>query len=158
MPGVHKTPAQLRGEIAAHLDDFPDQLLALESAMEEFGDDFGIKGFKLAFEKKSGLKAYNQVQAVERALTRVQNYIVNLAQAGAMLAGLELPNTHEGTAGRTLVALKEANVINASLCRRLQRAQKARSTIEHEYVQVKGGSVHEAAGLVHECARDFIGP
>jgi hypothetical protein len=40
----------------------------------------------------------------------------------------------------------------------LTRAQKARSMIEHSYVQTPAGDVHRAAALVHDTARDFIGP
>lgn len=148
----------LRAEIVAHLEDFPIQLLALESAMEEFGEDFDLAEFKLAFERKRGIKAYNSVQAVERAFARVQNYVVQLAESGAMLAGLELPKTHEGPAARALDALRQAGVISATVAKDLKRAQKARSAIEHEYVAVKAGRVHEAVELVVEAARAFIGP
>jgi hypothetical protein len=48
-------------------------------------------------------------------------------------------------------------VIDGSLCRRLVRAQVARATIEHGYLQVSAGDVHRAAELVHATARDFIG-
>jgi uncharacterized protein YutE (UPF0331/DUF86 family) len=157
-PRARKTAKQLRSEITAHLEDFPRQVEALESSMEEFGERFEIADFKVAFEGKSGVKAYNSVQAVERALTRVQNYIAHLSESGAMLAELELPKTHAGTAARTFDALKEARVIGASLCTRLKRAQRARSELEHEYVRITAGDVHKAAGLVADAAHDFIGP
>ncbi|HEV2790945.1 MAG TPA: hypothetical protein VGV69_06565 [Solirubrobacterales bacterium] len=153
-----KTPTQLRTEIVAHLEDFPHQLLALESAMEEFGEGFEMAVFKPAFERKSGIKAYNQVQAVERAFGRVQNYMVQLSESGAALAGLELPRNHQSSAARAFEALREAGAVDASLCRRLQRAQKARSAVEHSYIKVKAGRVHEAVELVAESARAFIGP
>jgi hypothetical protein len=38
------------------------------------------------------------------------------------------------------------------------RAQNARSRIEHSYVHVPAGDVHRTATLVHDAARDFIGP
>jgi uncharacterized protein YutE (UPF0331/DUF86 family) len=158
MAAKRRTPTQLRGEIVAHLEDFPIQLLALESAMEEFGEDFNAAEFKLAFERKPNIKAYNHVQAVERAFARVQNYIVQLAKNGSMLAGLELPKTHEGEAARVVDALKRAGVISASVAKDLKRAQKARAAIEHEYIAVKAGKVHEAVELVVTAARSFIGP
>jgi hypothetical protein len=40
-----------------------------------------------AFEGKLGIKAYNSVQAVKRALTRVQLYVLQLSESGAMIAG-----------------------------------------------------------------------
>jgi uncharacterized protein YutE (UPF0331/DUF86 family) len=158
MAAGKKTETQLRAEVVAHLEDFPHQLLALESAMEEFGEGFELDAFKAAFEGKSGIKAYNQVQAVERAFARVQNYMVQLSESGAALADLQLPKSHQGTAARAFEALREAGAIDASLCKRLLRAQKARSAVEHSYVKVKAGRVHEAVELVAESARAFIGP
>jgi uncharacterized protein YutE (UPF0331/DUF86 family) len=88
----------------------------------------------------------------------VQNYIAQLAKSGSMLAGLELPKTHEGDTMRVFDALKEAGVINASVARDLKRAQRACSTIEHDYVAVNAGKVHEAVELVATAARSFVGP
>ncbi len=58
-----KTPALMRSEVVARLEDLPHQILALQSAMEEFGGDFRLAEFKPAFERKSGIKAYNKVPA-----------------------------------------------------------------------------------------------
>jgi uncharacterized protein YutE (UPF0331/DUF86 family) len=158
MAARRRTQAQLREEIVSHLEDFPIQLLALESAMEEFGVDFNVAEFKLAFERKPSIKAYNHVQAVERGFARVQNYLVQLAESGSMLAGLALPKTHEGDAARVFDALREAGVLTASVAKDLKRAQRARSVIEHDYVAVNAGKVHEAVELVAAAARSFIGP
>lgn len=158
MAEKRKSPAQLRNEIVDHLEDFPVQLLALESAMEEFGEDFDLAAFKRAFERKPSIKAYNNVQAVERAFARVQNYIAQLAESGARLAALKFPKTHEGDAARALDALRDAGVIPATLAKQLKRTQKARSAIEHDYVVVKAGRVHEAVELLVGSARAFIGP
>lgn len=158
MAEKRRTAAQLQDEIVSHLEDFPTQLLALESAMEEFGEDFDLAAFKRAFERQPDIKAYNDVQAVERAFARVQNYIAQLAERGAMLAGLALPKTHDGTAARSLDALREAGVISAKVARDLRRTQRARGVIEHEYVAVKAGRVHEAVKLLVPAARAFIGP
>jgi uncharacterized protein YutE (UPF0331/DUF86 family) len=158
MAAKRRTPAQLRSEVNARLEDLPLQIEALQSAMEEFSDDFKLTEFKPAFERRSGIKAYNKVQAVERAFGRVQNYVVELSEYGLRLAGLELPKTHQGDAARAFDALRAAGVIGAALCNRLKRAQKARSAIEHEYVAVKAGRLHEAVELVLPAARDFIGP
>jgi len=126
--------------------------------MEEFGDDFNAAEFKLAFERKPNIRAYNHVQAVERAFAQAQNYIVQLAESGSMLAGLELPKTHQGDAAPVFDALKEAGVITASVAKDLKRAQRARSAIEHDCVAVNAGKVHEAVELVATAARSFIGP
>lgn len=153
-----ESPARLRKKVIALLEEYPRQLLALETAMEKFGEDFDLNEFEPAFEGQLGSEAYNQVQAVERGFGRIQNYIAQLAQNGAMLAGLELPKVHHSEAVRAFDALKEAGVINASLCRRLKRMQKARAEVEHEYVQVTAGRLHEAVALLATSARDFIGP
>ncbi len=153
-----KTPAMLRSEVSARLEDLPLQIEALQSAMEEFGEDFKLTEFKPAFERKSGIKSYNKVQAVERAFSRVQNYVVELAEYGARLAKVAPAKSHQSDAARAFDTLKAEGVISAALCNRLKRAQKARSAIEHEYVAVKAGRLHEAVKLVLLPAQDFIGP
>jgi uncharacterized protein YutE (UPF0331/DUF86 family) len=147
-------------EIVDHLEDFPRQYGALQSAMAEFGDDFDLQLFKRAFNSQDDLTEYNRAQAVERALGRVQNFMADLAIAGVKLAGLEKARAaeHMSDAYVAFAALQKAKVINASLCRRLRRAQKARTRIEHAYIDVTAGDVHRAAFLIAEIARDFIGP
>lgn len=147
-----------RAEIVEHLEDFPRQYAALENAMGEFGDGFDLKAFKAAFDSITDMSAYNRTQAVERALGRVQNYVAHLAITGARLAGLELPKAEGGDAARAFGALKDARVIGGELCRKLRRAQRARTMIEHSYVTVPAGNVHQAAELVVSSAREFIGP
>lgn len=146
-----------RREIIAHLEDFPRQYAALESAMSEFGEDFELAQFKQAYETATDMSAYNQVQAVERAAGRVQNYVAELSIAGVKLAGLERPLSAEG--GNAQVAfetLREAGVISGELCRRLKRAQEARKMIEHDYTGLPAGRTHAATKLVHESAHQFI--
>jgi len=158
MSASGKSTDRLRKEIIAHLEDFPYQLEALEAAMETFGGNFDLKEFKNSFERKNGAEGYLRVQALERSFTRVQNYIAQLSQSGALLAGLELPKVHAGTAARSFEALKTAGVIDASTCRRLKQTQSTRSAVEHEYVQMKAGRLHKAIVLLADTARDFIGP
>lgn len=125
--------------------------------MAAFGGDFDLQQFKQAFQTSDDLDAYNRVQAVERALGRVQNFVGELALAGAKLAQLKLDEElHVSATQRAFAALREAGVIDGRLCARLARAQEARSAIEHVYVQISAGRVHESARLVHESARDFI--
>ena len=146
-----------RREIVDLLEDFPRQHAALETAMAGFGDDFDLARFKQAYETETDMNAYNRVQAVERALGRVQNYVADLSIAGAKLANLPLSEAdHEAAAQRVFTTLRDARVIGAELCRRLIRAQKARTMIEHSYVKVPAGNVHRAAELVRESSLDFI--
>lgn len=145
-----------RSAIVRHLEDFPRQYAALENAMAAFGDDFDLRRFKQAFEDREDMEAYNRAQAVERALSRVQNYVAVLAASGVKLAGLPPSGTHRSEAERAFEGMNKAGIVNAALCRRLRQAQKARTRIEHGYVQLPAGDVHRAAELVHDAARDFI--
>lgn len=148
-----------RREIVDLLGDFPRQHAALGSAMAAFGEPFDPKRFRAAYETRTDMEAYNRAQAVERALGRVQNYTADLAIAGVKLAGLKpAAGADGGAAQRAFETLRTARVIDGELCRRLVRTQKARATIEHSYVNVPAGTVHRAALLVHESARDFMGP
>ena len=145
-------------QIRDHLEDFPRQYSALETAMAAFGEDFDVAQFKAAYNATDPeeMEAYNRVQAVERALGRVQNYVGDLALAGVLLAGLPL-ESDGSQAERAFEALRDAEVIDGELCRRLIRAQKARVRIEHHYLDIPAGDVHRATQLVREAARDFIG-
>jgi uncharacterized protein YutE (UPF0331/DUF86 family) len=156
MSPKQKTPKQLEKEVVLHLEDFPRQIAALKTAMGSFGGNFELREFKPAFEGRAGSETYNQVQAVERAFARVQNYIAQLSQNGTMLAGLELPRIQEGPAARAFEALKLAKVIDASTCRRLKQTQKVRSEVEHEYIEVKAGRLHKAVVLLAGTAPKFI--
>lgn len=126
--------------------------------MASFGEDFDLRRFKEAFDTAADLDAYNRVQAVERALGRVQNFVAELARAGVKLAQLPRPPEVRGsTTHQAFAALRDAGVIDGALCRRLTRAQDARSMIEHSYIEASAGRVHESAKLIHDAARDFIG-
>ena len=126
--------------------------------MAAFGGDFDLRLFKQAFDTIDDIDAYNRVQAVERALGRVQNFVADLAQAAVKLAQLPpVPEGHGPPSHRAFAALREAGVIDGGLCRRLTQAQDARTMIEHGHIETSAGRVHQAAELVHESARDFIG-
>jgi uncharacterized protein YutE (UPF0331/DUF86 family) len=144
--------------IVEHLKEFPRQYAALESAMTAFGDDFDLPEFRAAFETTEDMEAYNRVQAVERAFGRVQNFIGELAETAVELA--ELPRPAMGDDGsrveQAFEALRDAGVIDRSLCRRLVRTQTARRRLEHSYVHVNAGDVHRATKLVYATAPNFI--
>lgn len=144
--------------IVRHLEDLPRQYAALENAMAAFGEDFDLQQFKVAYNTTEDMDAYNRVQAVERAVGRVQNYVGELADAGAKLVGLARPPMESGgsQAQQAFEALRDAGVIGPGLCNRLVRAQTARTRIEHSYVQTPAGDVHRAAMLVRDAARDFV--
>lgn len=146
-------------DIVRHLEEFPRQYAALENAMAGFGDEFDLQRFKEAFNTADDMEAYNRVQAVERAAGRVQNFVADLAEAGMKLAELTRPAMAlDGSAAQqAFEALRDAAVIDRSLCKRLTQAQKGRSMIEHSYVQTPAGDVHRAVELVHRTAIEFIG-
>jgi hypothetical protein len=148
-----------RRDIVRYLGDFPRQYAALENAMGTFGDDFELTEFKQAFDTADDMEAYNRVQAVERAVGRVQNYVAGLAEAGVKLAQLpRLPlDGQRSRAEHAFEALREGGIIDGGLCRLLVRAQSARTRIEHNYVQTPAGDVHRATLLVRDAARQFIG-
>lgn len=147
-----------RETIVRHLEEFPRQYAALEHAMAAFGE-FDLQEFKRAFNTVEDIDAYNHVQAVERALGRVQNFVADLAQTGAKIAQLPPPEKqHASAAHRAFTALSDAGVISKQLCRGLIRAQEARTTIEHGYLGTTAGNVHQAALLIRDSAREFIGP
>jgi hypothetical protein len=144
--------------IVRHLEDLPRQYAALENAMAAFGEDFDLQQFKVAYNTTEDMNAYNRVQAVERAVGRVQNYVGDLADAGAKLVGLPRPPMESGgsQAQQAFEGLRDAGVIGRGLCNKLVRAQTVRARIEHSYVQTPAGDVHRAAMLVRDAARDFI--
>lgn len=146
-----------RAEIVERLEDFPRQYAALETAMGAFGPNFALAPFAEAFDTDEDLGAYNRVQAVERALSRVQNFVAELSVAGVQLAHLApAREKHASHAARAFDALRRARVIDGPLYRRLVQAQHARSMIEHSYTRVSAGDVHRAAQLVHRSAREFV--
>ena len=120
--------------IVGQLEDFPRQHAALESAMAEFGEDFDLGPFKDAFDSVEDLTAYNRAQAVERAVGRVQNLLTDLAMSGARLAELPVkPAAKDDSRAKPFFeALRDAEVIDAELSRRLEKGQKARSRLEHD--------------------------
>ncbi len=128
--------------------------------MSEFGDDFDLARFKEAYDSADDLSRYNRVQSVERAVGRVQNFLTDLAVNAARLA--ELPTGPRGDddskAKPCFDALRDAGVIDGDVCRRLEKGQRARSQLEHQYLGMPAGDVHRAARVVSSTADDFIEP
>jgi hypothetical protein len=146
--------------IIGHMEDFPRQVAALESAMAEFGEDFDLVRFKEAYNAVDDPRTYNRVQSVERAVGRVQNYLTDLVVDGVRLAGLPIESHADGDskAKPYFDALREEKVIDADVCGRLEDGQKARSRLEHEYLGMPAGDVHRAAATVSRTADDLIDP
>jgi hypothetical protein len=112
-----------RDAIDRHLEDLPRQYAALEHAMASFGETFDVERFMAAYDTSDDMGAYNRVQAVERALGRVQNYVGELAAAGVKLAALPTAaDSHGSSAQQGFEALRDARIISRSLCRKLVQA------------------------------------
>lgn len=156
--GDHRPTAARRWKtsIIEHLEDFPRQLLAMEVALGQFGEDFDLAPFKLAYETTTDFDSYNRVQAAERAAGRVQSYVETLAIAGCNLAGLEHTKGHASEAVRAFDTLREAGVISSTLCRHLSRAHGARNALEHGYVNLPAGNAHRGIELIHSSSLMFI--
>jgi uncharacterized protein YutE (UPF0331/DUF86 family) len=151
-------PRRWRKEIVDELSNLPREHEALEYAMAGFGTNFDLAELKKALQPTAEIALYNRVQALERAVTRVQNILADLAIAGAKLGGLPLPSIKAGDAERSFAALREGDVISAALCRRLSNAQRIRSRIEHDYDKVTAGQLHKVAEEVRDLAPEFLRP
>jgi uncharacterized protein YutE (UPF0331/DUF86 family) len=148
-----------RQEIVDLIADLPRQHEALEYAMRAFGEDFELPALKRALDRTADIEAYSRAQALERAVTRVQNMLAELAIAGAKLGGLEPPDgSRGGRADRSFDALREASVIDASAASRLKDSQRIRNLIEHDYEKVSAGRLHRAAKNVSDLTFEFLRP
>lgn len=125
--------------------------------MEAFGGEFDLPLFKAAFETVEDMEAYNHVQAIERAVGRVQGFVADMAMDGVRLA--QLPSEPEGGEGfrakHAFAALRETGVIDGKLCRLLVESQEARTAIEHEYIRLRAGRLHQATLQVRDSSREF---
>ena len=145
-------------EVVDGLASLPREHEALEYAMAEFGTSFDLAELKRALAPRADIALYNRVQALERAVTRVQNILADLAIAGVKLGGLPLPATNAGPADRSFEALKDGGVIGAALSRRLRNAQRVRNLIEHDYDKVSAGQLHKVAEEVRGVSLEFVRP
>lgn len=138
------------------LERFPREYAALQSATGAFGDDFELRAFKRAFDFADGAAAYNRAQAIERAIGRVQNFLADLAEQGAKLAQLSPPQERGSPVERAFCSLRDAGVIDGELCAQLRETQRARTRIEHFYLDVTAGEVHRAARVLRDIAPQFM--
>jgi uncharacterized protein YutE (UPF0331/DUF86 family) len=145
-------------EVVDGLASLPREHEALEYAMAEFGAGFELAQLKKALAPRADIALYNRVQALERAVTRLQNILADLAIAGAKLGGLSLPATKAGPADRSFEALSGEGVTSAALARRLRNAQRMRNLIEHDYEKVTAGQLHKVAEDVRVLTSEFVRP
>jgi len=136
----------LKAKIRDRVSDVRRHLLALRTAMAEFGEDFEVDAFRGAFVSDDPV-VLNRVKSVERGVDQLYNYIAELAAFGLELAKLR-GRRDETNARRDLDALRDAGVISDELTRRLQRLRELRRMLVHEYATATVEQVHESALIV----------
>jgi uncharacterized protein YutE (UPF0331/DUF86 family) len=135
----------LKSKVRDRVSDVRRHLLALRTAMAEFGEDFDLYVFCAAYASEDPVEL-NRVKAVERGVDQLYNYIAELAAFGLELAGLR-GRRDETNARSDLEALRRAHVLSGELTRRLQRLRELRRMLMHEYATATAEQVHESALL-----------
>ena len=106
-PLEERDPARarvLKAKVRDRLSDVRRHLLALRTAMAEFGADFDLDAFRAAHASVDPVEL-NRVKAVERGVEQLYNYIAELAAFGLELAELR-GRRDETDARRDLDALR----------------------------------------------------
>ena len=141
----------LKARIRDRVADVRRHLIALRTAMAEFGDDFDLEVFRAAYDSEDPV-TLNQVKAVERGVDQLYNYIAELTASGLELAEVRARGD-ELNVRRDLQALERIGVLGRERARRLDRLRELRRLLVHEYATATAEQVHEAARLV---AAEFI--
>lgn len=152
----------LKAKIRERVTDVRRHLVALRTAMAEFGDNFELDAFEAAH-RSADPAPLNQVKAIERGVDQLYNYIAELAAFGLELAEVR-PRDAELNARRDLADLGRIGVVGREQARRLERLRELRRLLVHEYAAATAEQVHEAARLVadefipfYDAYRDWIG-
>lgn len=136
----------LKAKIRDRVSDVRRHLVALRTAMAEFGEDFDLDAFQHAYDSDDPL-LLNQVKAVERGVDQLYNYIAELTAFGLELA--EIRVRHQDTNARVdIESLSRIGVIGPERARRLQRLRELRRMLIHEYATATAAQVHEAARII----------
>jgi hypothetical protein len=121
-------------------------LLALRTAMAEFGEDFDAEVFRETYASEDPVRL-NHVKALERGVDQLCAYIAELAELGLELAELRA-RRDEPSARRDLESLAGVGVLSGELTRRLQRLRELQRMLFREDASATAERVHEAALLV----------
>jgi hypothetical protein len=141
----------LKAKIRDRMSDVRRHLVALRTAMAEFGEDFDPDQFQHAYDTDDPV-LLNRVKAVERGVDQLYNYVAELAAFGLELAGVR--SRHQETNARVDIdSLRRLGVIGPERSRRLQRLRELRRLLVHEYATATAEQVHEAARLI---ANEFV--
>ena len=141
----------LKVKIRERVADVRRHLVALRTAMAEFGEDFDLSAFRVAYASDDPI-ALNKVKAVERGVDQLYNYIAELSAFGLELAEVRTRDA-DLNARRDLQALLRIGVLGPQRTQRLERLRELRRLLVHEYATATAEQVHEAARLV---AAEFV--
>jgi uncharacterized protein YutE (UPF0331/DUF86 family) len=136
----------LKAKIRDRVADVRRHLVALRTAMAEFGEDFDLEAFRTAHASDDPV-ALNRVKAVERGVDQLYNYVIELAVLGLELAEVR-PRDAELNARRDIESLRRIGVIGPARARRLERLRELRRLLVHEYATATADQVHEAARII----------
>src|SRR3954463_11364998 len=75
----------VKAKVRDRVADVRRHLVALRTAMAEFGEDFDLEAFRAAYASDDPVEL-NRVKAVERGVDQLYNYVVELAVFGLELA------------------------------------------------------------------------
>ena len=142
----------LKLRVRDRVSDVRRHLVALRTAMAEFGEDFDLDAFQRAYESDDPV-VLNRVKAVERGVDQLYNYIAELAAFGLELAEVRA-RREETNARADIDALARIGVMSRERARRLQRLRELRRLLIHECATATADQVHEAARII---ASEFIG-
>lgn len=138
--------ALLKSKATDRLRDMGRHWTALRAAMGEFGDDFGLEEFRAAFGSSDPIKL-NRVNAVERGIDRLYNYLAELVAYGLELAE-ERKVGDTPNAARDLRRLADLRVLSRERVAALHRLRQLRRLMVHEYTDATAEQVHQAALVV----------
>src|SRR5919109_1321820 len=131
----------LKAKIRDRVADVRRHLVALRTAMAEFGEDFDLDAFRTAYASDDPVEL-NRVKAVERGVDQLYNYVVELAAFGLELAEVR-PRDADLNARRNIESLRRIGVIGPERARRLERLRGLRRLPVHEYATATADQVHE---------------
>jgi hypothetical protein len=151
----------LKAKIRDRVSDLRRHLIALRTAMAEFGEDFDLDVFQAAFDSDDPAQL-NHVKAVERGVDQLYNYIAELTSFGLELSGVR-SRGQDTNARVDLESLQRIGVIGPERARRLQRLRELRRLLVHEYANATAEQVYEAARIItsefvqfYDAYRDWI--
>ncbi len=102
----------LKAKIRDRISDVRRHLIALRTAMADFGEDFDLAVFQRSYESDDPIEL-NRVKAVERGVDQLYNYIAELAAFGLELAAVR-SRRQETNARVDIDSLERIGVIGPS--------------------------------------------